>query len=656
MADAVAPLSPDIQRALQEAIGNVNDAAHLPAKKKKKRSRDAESTEHSQPVDEQVKKRKKKKHHAEQVNASLDISELVSPEAVVPSETVSRDSEKKKKKTKKSKGKSRARDLTPTDQVEGPPQAQEVIVDHDAQPSHVDDDIAASSADFLSAVVAAASATSHMQDGPPDFQQPGSAFTPFPEQFTSYPPVEYPYASPLQPPFGPSSHPPPMFGDLDLSLTSSEDLLRTLQDLDITKIASVLKTLGEASVAANGLSVNIPPSFIAPPPLPGPPPVHQVAAKSDAILGRPPKQVKESGQSTRTLNTPRARVLIPTSADEGNQEHAHMLANVWMNASKLSQLAKEQGLVYKRGKFSAVEEAQLETAIENYRLSKGLTQDDMVNLIFTRDKGRDAFWVEITSALHLRPIISVYHHVRRVWHPMRGQGKWMPCEDAALKEAILKFGQQWEKVSEFVGRSGPDCRDRYRNHIEEKGIRNTGVWTKEEEEELTRIVTELTVQQGKDTDNDIFWGVVSKRMSGRRGKQQCRIKWLDTLSGKFKNEGRTVRWSQLDAYILVHKIDSLNVHDDTEIDWKKLPDEHWNVWSPHSLQRRWLCMKRSIKGYEDMSHAGKHALPLELVSPPPSRPHKKITSAEMITDSDEESTPGSSTGPGTTTHDANANS
>lgn len=52
-----------------------------------------------------------------------------------------------------------------------------------------------------------------------------------------------------------------------------------------------------------------------------------------------------------------------------------------------------------------------------------------------------------------------------------------------------------------------------------------GPWTKEEEDELTKIVTEMTVEQGKDVDNDIFWGVVSKRMGGKRGRQQCRIKW-----------------------------------------------------------------------------------------------------------------------------------
>jgi hypothetical protein len=44
--------------------------------------------------------------------------------------------------------------------------------------------------------------------------------------------------------------------------------------------------------------------------------------------------------------------------------------------------------------------------------------------------------------------------------------------------------------------------------------------------------------------------------------------------------------------------------DDSEIDWKTLPDPNWNLWSAHTLQRRWLTMKRSVRGHEDMTHAG----------------------------------------------------
>jgi len=53
-----------------------------------------------------------------------------------------------------------------------------------------------------------------------------------------------------------------------------------------------------------------------------------------------------------------------------------------------------------------------------------------------------------------------------------------------------------------------------------------GPWSKEEEEKLTRIVTDMTIKQGKDIDNDVFWGKVSDLMGGTRGRQQCRIKWF----------------------------------------------------------------------------------------------------------------------------------
>ena len=52
-----------------------------------------------------------------------------------------------------------------------------------------------------------------------------------------------------------------------------------------------------------------------------------------------------------------------------------------------------------------------------------------------------------------------------------------------------------------------------------------GFWSAEEEAELTRIVTEMTVSRGKDMDNEVFWGLVSAKMGGKRGRQQCRIKW-----------------------------------------------------------------------------------------------------------------------------------
>lgn len=57
-------------------------------------------------------------------------------------------------------------------------------------------------------------------------------------------------------------------------------------------------------------------------------------------------------------------------------------------------------------------------------------------------------------------------------------------------------------------------------------------------------------------------------------------------------------------WLPVFRIASLNVRDDSEIDWKLLSDDDWNLWSAHSLQRRWLTLKRGIRGHEEMTHQG----------------------------------------------------
>ena len=47
-------------------------------------------------------------------------------------------------------------------------------------------------------------------------------------------------------------------------------------------------------------------------------------------------------------------------------------------------------------------------------------------------------------------------------------------------------------------------------------VRVTGTWIKEEEEGLTWILAEMTIQQDKDFDNDVFWMIVSDCMANRR--------------------------------------------------------------------------------------------------------------------------------------------
>ncbi|KAJ7498752.1 hypothetical protein FB451DRAFT_1015939 [Mycena latifolia] len=431
----------------------------------------------------------------------------------------------------------------------------------------------------------------------------------------------------------------PSFSDLNFG--SNEDVLRALQDLDVSKIAGVLKALSDAADAANIPLTGLPTSSSLV--RPAPPVPSSVSGGSERI----PRQ---EGIPKKSKQRRAPDVTLPSSSSnpETRSGHELLLATKWMGPSKLAELVKSEGLEYKKGKFSVVETKQINEALEKYRTTRGLTEEDMNSIIFPRDdKHKDtSFWSEISLALSRRPIIAVYHYVRRARHPLKQQGKWRPEEDARLIQAITSLGQQWEKVAPLVGRMATDCRDRYRNHIVDREKRNSGswLWSAAEEDELTRIVTKM--QKGKDLDSEVFWGKVTDLMGGTRSRQQCRIKWTDSLSKKYKSEGQLPRWSAQDAFTLIHKIDSLNIRDDTEIPWKSLLDPQWNLWSTHVLQRRWLTMKRSIKGFEHMTHS--EIMDILRVKNAEVPHVKVIKSAKFVVDSDDdEAQPGSSTGPGT---------
>lgn len=48
------------------------------------------------------------------------------------------------------------------------------------------------------------------------------------------------------------------------------------------------------------------------------------------------------------------------------------------------------------------------------------------------------------------------------------------------------------------------------------------------------------------------------------------------------------------------------MNDESEVDWKRLGDDDWNLWSAHQLQRRFKGLMRSIKGYDTMPFTGEY--------------------------------------------------
>lgn len=364
--DASTPLPADLHRALEQAVGNANNAADVSRKKKSKRARDEDSVADTASASgdaPNAKKKKKGRSHTfedaplgerETSIAQTEGFASVTPEGEGEAESSGEPSKKKSKKSKKSKEKETAEESTQDVSETQPAESSSSV------------DLATSSADFLNAVVAAASATSEQPSAQPPYDPsiPSPAqYLPYPLQQPEFDQYNYPPSPGHLPPYHANAHgqaPPPMFPDPnslppELNFTSSEDLLRSLQEFDLSKVMHILRSLGDAANAAN-VSVTMPTQTG--PPL-APPPVVNKPMRSEAILGGPPRSRRPSqgqGQASAHMPLPPAPHAPPMApmpppplpqplSQEGNPEHAHMLANVWMNAQKLADMVKKEGKV-----------------------------------------------------------------------------------------------------------------------------------------------------------------------------------------------------------------------------------------------------------------------------------------------------------------------
>ena len=316
-------LTSDIQLALQHAVGQANNAfanGHAQdgrtSKKSKKRARQDES-EGQDGGGEQLVERKKKKRKTAVVEEPLaDIQ----PEVV---DSVVTESKKKKSKSKVNKNCS---PQSPTTDVESPGSSMDIQTA------------------FLNAVLSAASATSNAPAQPsPEISYPQPVLPVCDAQPLQFAP--YPLPSPLYP--YPSSIPstsseiPQLFGanvPFDFGFGSNDDLIRIMQDLDISKITNVLKTLSEAAAAAN-VPLGFLDSLVSQPPRDASSvPVDQTPSSSNRILGIPPKQLAKPVHRSRITN-----INLPPVDATDNPEHAHMLATKWLSANRLAEMVKTEG-------------------------------------------------------------------------------------------------------------------------------------------------------------------------------------------------------------------------------------------------------------------------------------------------------------------------
>ncbi|KAL1917083.1 uncharacterized protein VTP21DRAFT_5281 [Calcarisporiella thermophila] len=270
----------------------------------------------------------------------------------------------------------------------------------------------------------------------------------------------------------------------------------------------------------------------------------------------------------------------------------------WYSYKELDRLAAEKGLSYKKGQWSKTEDQLLREAVQRYMEMNGISQERLEAMLFKETtRNNKEFWQAAARPLPDRPLRAVYHHCKRIFNPENYKGPWTAAEDLQLKELVAQHGQNWKVIGEHLGRMGEACKDRWRNYLKDGDKKKSGRWTAAEEEQLRNIIEELmaTSEEGRLTDSDIMWNLVSERMGHTRSREQCRQKYHLKLRNMV--DGRAREWTRRDDRELLEKIRGLDARDDSEIVWSKLP----GGWDGRRNYVRWKAMKKRVVECEGKS-------------------------------------------------------
>ncbi|KAF9355041.1 RNA polymerase I enhancer binding protein [Mortierella sp. AD094] len=239
-----------------------------------------------------------------------------------------------------------------------------------------------------------------------------------------------------------------------------------------------------------------------------------------------------SGSSSRANNE--QEIVDPNAVTSDNPLHTK-----WLMATAL----KEKGIAYKTGTFSSHEDELIRQTIKDY-VARNSMPEDAIQRWFQNGNGRGRFekndlkalWVEIAVRLQNRPLLNIYLHVRRMFHPQNNVGAWSKEDDQKLIMLYTKHKGQWTTIGTELGRMADSCRDRYRNHLKDQSTMVTGPWQPHEDERLLSIMQDLALQQGKANilDSSPMWTLISERMQGTRTRHQCRHRYSQTLQPRLE--------------------------------------------------------------------------------------------------------------------------
>ncbi|GES96052.1 hypothetical protein RCL_jg394.t1 [Rhizophagus clarus] len=285
--------------------------------------------------------------------------------------------------------------------------------------------------------------------------------------------------------------------------------------------------------------------------------------------------------------------------NNNNEQTTNTPFSKWLERSTCEEL----GIKYRKGRFTKQENEILYRALQEYKRRYDLNDDQLRDLMFYRNKKEHAsFWKEIAAPLRVRSLKAVAQHIQRHHHEFNYRGSWSQEDDEQLKQLVQIYGRDWTTIGNQLRRMPAICRERFDIFLLHRDEYNRGRWSKEEEEQLIKIVVDISKQNNENVSLDwgIPWALVAEAMEYKRSELSCRSKWVKELRLRYElDEDRSARWTSYDSYMLCKRLEELNETDEYLIEWGNLADEEWGPWPHEFLCERWRHLKYTVNGFRE---------------------------------------------------------
>ncbi|XP_013393350.1 cyclin-D-binding Myb-like transcription factor 1 [Lingula anatina] len=295
-------------------------------------------------------------------------------------------------------------------------------------------------------------------------------------------------------------------------------------------------------------------------------------------------EAAEDGEDVTDASASSSGVASPKPTD---------ITQSWFTNREEKTALHSKGVKWKQGQWSKEEVDLLQMNIVNYCKSHGIADPTEIIFEMSKDERKD-FYRRIAVGLE-RPLFSVYRRVIRMYDQKNHMGKYTPEEIEKLRELKVKYGTDWARIGQALGRSAASVKDRCRLM---KDTCNSGKWLNDEEKRLAEAVMNLTGgKQGDSVTSGLSWAAVADHVK-TRSEKQCRTKWLNYLN--WKNKGGT-DWTRDDDIQLTLRIIESGVNDENEVDWEGLTRNWSSARSPQWLRGKWWQLKRHVPDYHALS-------------------------------------------------------